>query len=86
MRESIAAHGGRNLSIFAAPDLGVVFMYVEVDDVEIWNSSAQSSATLEWWKDMSDIMPTNDDLSPIATDLPLVFHLDIDAREANAEA
>lgn len=75
MRSSIAARGGRNFSIFAAPDLESVIIYVEVDDVELWAQGAQSEITKAWWAYMAEIMPTNDDLSPVANNLPLIFHL-----------
>ena len=76
LRESITEYGGHNFSIFAAPDLALVFSYVEVDDLELWEKSAAAPVTQRWWAYMADIMPTKPDLSPIAQTLPLVFHLD----------
>lgn len=76
VRSAIRAHGGRNLTIFAAPELESVVMYVEVDDVELWQSSADTAITRAWWAHMAEIMPTAPDLSPLATDLPEIFHLD----------
>ncbi|TFC82120.1 L-rhamnose mutarotase [Cryobacterium sp. TmT2-59] len=76
MRTSITAHGGRNFSIFAAPTLGVVIVYVEVDRMDLWSRGADTEITKAWWSYMAQIMPTNEDLSPVSTDLDLVFHLD----------
>lgn len=76
VRASIAANGGRNLSIFAAPEWECVVMYVEVDDLDAWNRAASSDTTRRWWAHMAEVMPTHPDLSPIATDLNLIFHLD----------
>jgi L-rhamnose mutarotase len=76
LKAAIREQGGRNYSIFAAPHLDVVISYVEVDDPERWNRGATTELTLRWWRHMADIMPTNDDLSPISAELPLVFHLD----------
>jgi L-rhamnose mutarotase len=76
LRASIAEHGGHNFSIFASPELDLVFSYVEVEDRALWDSSARTEITRRWWAYMAEIMPTNPDLSPIADPLPLVFHLD----------
>lgn len=76
LRASIATHGGHNFSIFVAPALDLVFSYVEVDDLELWDRSAATEVTRRWWAYMSEIMPTNPDLSPIAEQLPMIFHLD----------
>lgn len=76
VREGITAQGGRNFSIFAAPELDRVITYVEVEDLERWNAGAADAATLRWWRYMAEVMPTNPDLSPIARPLPEVFHQD----------
>ena len=76
IRRSILDNGARSLSIFAAREFGVVVMVVELDDVDAWTAAAETELTRRWWAYMSQIMPTNDDLSPIATELPLLFHLE----------
>jgi L-rhamnose mutarotase len=76
LKLAIHEQGGRNYSIFAAPELNLVFGYLEVDDPAAWAQGGSSDITLRWWKYMSDIMPTNDDFSPIQTDLRRVFTLE----------
>ena len=76
LRDAIRAQGGRNYSIFALPDVDRVVGYVEVDDVDIWNSGGVSEITRAWWKFMADIMPTNPDSSPVHAPIVEVFHLD----------
>ncbi|HEY2644666.1 MAG TPA: L-rhamnose mutarotase [Galbitalea sp.] len=76
LKLAIHAQGGRNYSIFAAPELNLVFGYLEVDDSAAWAQGGSSDITLRWWKFMSDIMPTNADFSPIQTDLQRVFTLE----------
>ncbi|MBO1741561.1 L-rhamnose mutarotase [Leifsonia sp. TF02-11] len=76
LTQAIKDQGGKNYSIFAAPHLDVVFSYVEVDDEAAWRESAASELTHRWWQYMSEIMPTNSDLSPISHELPLIFHQD----------
>lgn len=73
---AIKDQGGRNYSIFAAPHLDVVFSYIEVEDERTWREGASSELTHRWWQYMAEIMPTNTDLSPLAEELPLIFHLD----------
>ncbi|HEY3872253.1 MAG TPA: L-rhamnose mutarotase [Actinocrinis sp.] len=76
IREGIAEHGGRNFSIFAAPELDRVITYVEVEDLRRWQGGAVSPATRRWWRHMAEIMPTNPDLSPISLSCEEVFHQD----------
>ena len=76
IREGIAEQGGRNFSIFAAPELDRVFTYVEVEDLARWNTGATSPATRRWWRYMAEIMPTNPDLSPISQSCEEIFHQD----------
>lgn len=74
LREAIREQGGRNYSIFAAPEIDRVFGYLEVDDLDRWNSGAGSELTHRWWQHMADLMPTNPDGSPLDTPLFEVFH------------
>jgi L-rhamnose mutarotase len=74
--EAIRAQGGHNYSIFALPDVDRVVGYLEVDDIDVWNSASTSEITQAWWNYMADIMPTNADNSPIQAPAFEVFHLD----------
>jgi L-rhamnose mutarotase len=76
LRDAIRAQGGHNYSIFALPDVDRVVGYLEVDDLERWNSGGESEITRAWWNFMADIMPTNRDHSPIQAPITEVFHLD----------
>jgi L-rhamnose mutarotase len=74
--EAIGEQGGSNYSIFALPDVDRVVGYLEVEDLERWNSGGESEITRLWWKHMAEIMPSNPDSSPIACPIAEVFHLD----------
>jgi L-rhamnose mutarotase len=74
LRAAIREQGGSNYSIFAAPELDRVFGYLEVEDLERWQSGAASDVTARWWSYMADLMPTNADSSPIGSPLFEVFH------------
>ncbi len=76
LRDSIRDQGGSNYSIFAAPKLDRVFGYVEVADLDLWRSGSDTALATRWWRHMADLMPTNDDYSPIGMDLHEVFHQD----------
>ncbi|SEG81947.1 L-rhamnose mutarotase [Actinacidiphila yanglinensis] len=76
IRAGITAQGGRNFSIFAAPELDRVITYVEVEDLGRWHAGAADEATRRWWRHMAEVMPTHPDHSPLAVPLPEVFHQD----------
>ena len=76
MKEMIHEYGGKNYSIFLDKETLCLFGYIELEDEEKWNASAQTAICQKWWKYMADIMETNADNSPLSTDLKMVFHLD----------
>ena len=43
---------------------------------ERWAAIASTEVCQRWWKHMGDIMPSNSDSSPVASDLDEVFHVD----------
>ena len=76
MRDMIHEYGGRNYSIFLDQETLTLFGYLEIEDGEKWNASAQTAICRKWWDYMADIMETNPDNSPVSVDLQPVFHLD----------
>lgn len=72
----LKAHGAHNYSIFLDPDDGSLFAYVEVEDERRWEEIARTAACRRWWAYMREVMPSNDDDSPVSTELREVFHLD----------
>ena len=76
MRDLIHEYGGRNYSIFLDQETLTLFGYLEIEDEEKWNASAQTAICRKWWDYMADIMETNPDNSPVSVDLQPVFHLD----------
>lgn len=76
MRDMIHECGGRNYSIFLDQETLTLFGYLEIEDEEKWNASAQTAICRKWWDYMADIMETNPDNSPVSVDLQPVFHLD----------
>ena len=69
-------HGVANYSIFLDEETSHLFGYAEIESEEEWNAIAQTDECRRWWTYMRDIMPTNDDNSPVSHGLREVFHLD----------
>lgn len=76
MKDMIHEYGGKNYSIFLDRDTNILFGYIELENEDKWNKSADTEICRKWWHYMADIMETNPDESPVSTDLKKVFHLD----------
>ena len=76
MKDMIHEYGGKNYSIFLDEDTNILFGYIEIENEEKWNKSADTEICRRWWHYMADIMETNPDESPVSKDLKKVFHLD----------
>lgn len=76
MKDMIHEYGGKNYNIFLDKDTNILFGYIEPEDEDKWNKSADTKICRKWWHYMADIMETNPDESPVSTDLKQVFHLD----------
>lgn len=72
----IHEYGGTNYTIFLDEETNTLFGYIELENENKWDQSADTEICRKWWKYMADIMETNDDNSPISISLKNVFHLD----------
>ena len=72
----LKVHGVSNYSIFLDEETSQLFGYAEIESEELWNSIAETDECRRWWSYMRDVMPSNDDNSPISHGLRVVFHLD----------
>jgi L-rhamnose mutarotase len=68
-------HGVRNYSIFLDRGSDRLFAYAEIESEERWRQIAETDVCQRWWAHMKDLMLTNSDNSPLATDLDELFHL-----------
>ncbi|WP_105901194.1 L-rhamnose mutarotase [Vibrio gangliei] len=75
MEHMLKTHGAHNYSIFLHPDTLQLFAYVEIESEALWQQTAQTEVCQRWWAYMTDIMATNPDNSPIATELYPAFYL-----------
>jgi len=76
LEQMLKERGAHNYSIFLDEETSQLFAYVEIEDEERWNGSAQTDVCRAWWAYMADIMPSNPDNSPKSKPLREVFHLD----------
>ncbi len=76
MKDMIHEYGGKNYSIFLDKETNVLYGYIELEDMDRWNESANTEICRKWWHFMSDIMDTNPDESPVSVAFDEVFHLD----------
>ena len=76
MKDMIHEFGGRNYSIFLDKETNILFGYIELESEELWDKSADTAICQKWWRYMSDIMETNEDISPVTVNLKKVFNLD----------
>jgi L-rhamnose mutarotase len=71
----LVAHGVRDYSIFLDPSSGDLFAYAEIESEERWQQIASTPVCQRWWETMRDLMPSNEDNSPVSRELREVFHL-----------
>lgn len=76
MKEMIHEYGGSNYTIFLDEETNVLYGYIELENEEKWDKSADTEICKKWWAFMADIMETNPDNSPVSVSLKNVFHLD----------
>lgn len=72
----LKSHGVHNYSIFLHPETRQLFGYAEIESEERWATIAETEVCRRWWQHMQDVMPANEDASPVSAELREVFHLD----------
>lgn len=75
MREMLSEHGAKNYYIYLDKDTDTLFGFLEIEDEETWSNVPLTEINKKWWDYMADIMETNEDNSPVTTDLIEVFEL-----------
>lgn len=76
LEDVLREHGVSNYSIFLDAKTNQLFGYAEIESDERWAAIADTEVCRRWWKYMRDLMPSNDDDSPVSRELREVFHLD----------
>lgn len=65
--------GVNEYTIWYDEETNYLFAYLDVENVEEWDSIPNTEACKKWWKYMVDIMPSNADNSPVSIDLEKVY-------------
>ena len=76
LKATLRKHGVQNYSIFLHADTSRLFAYVDLEDENQWEAIADTEVCQRWWAHMREIMPSNQDNSPLSEQLEEVFHLD----------
>ena len=75
LEDTLISHGVITYSIFLDDASGDLFAYAEIESEERWAAIASTDVCQRWWKHMGDVMPSNADHSPVASDLREVFRI-----------
>ena len=75
LEEVLKKHGVHNYSIFLDHETHILFGYAELESEEKWNAIADTQICKDWWVHMAGLMETNENNSPVSTDLEQVFYL-----------
>ena len=75
LEEVLVQHGVRTYSIFLDPDTRDLFGYAEIESEERWQTIARTDVCRRWWSHMKEVMPSNQDDSPVSRPLVEVFYL-----------
>ena len=76
LERTLLDHGVVNYSIYLDPHTNDLFAYAEIESEERWQAIASTEVCQRWWRHMGDLMPSNPDASPVASDLREVFHIE----------
>ena len=76
LEKTLLGHGVRNYSIFLHAETRQLFAYVEFESEAQWEAISRTEVCQRWWKYMRELMPSNADNSPVATELREVFHIE----------
>jgi L-rhamnose mutarotase len=75
LEKTLLEHGVSTYSIFLHPATKQLFAYVEFESEAKWEAIGRTDVCQRWWRYMRELMPSNDNNSPITTELREVFHL-----------
>ncbi|MBD0276588.1 MAG: L-rhamnose mutarotase [Flavisolibacter sp.] len=67
--------GIKDYSIFLDEETNSLFAYLTIDDAKQLDALPGEPVMKKWWAYMKDLMETNEDSSPVTTQLKEVFYL-----------
>ncbi|WP_448309732.1 L-rhamnose mutarotase [Pantoea sp. PGP6] len=75
LAETLKAHGAHNYAIWLDAERNLLFASVEIESEARWEAVARTEVCQRWWASMKDLMPSNQDNSPVSQPLKPVFFL-----------
>ena len=66
----------KTYSIFHHAQTRQLFAYVEFESEAQWAAIARTEVCRRWWAHMRELMPSNPDNSPVALEIPEIFHIE----------
>ena len=76
LEAALLEHGVKTYSIFYHAQTRQLFAYVEFESEAQWAAIARTEVCRRWWAHMRELMPSNADNSPVALELPEIFHIE----------
>lgn len=78
LEAALKTYGARNYSIYLHRQSGMLFGYVEIEDLERFQKIAETEVCQKWWRYMAEVLVCESDDSPKGKEEALeeVFHLD----------
>jgi len=76
MVRGLEKHGVKSYSIYLDETTSLLFGYLEVEDLELWDKFSSTEINQKWWRYMEPVMETNEDSSPVTKELKAVFSLE----------
>ena len=76
LEKTLRDHGVSTYSIFLHPSTRQLLAYVEFESEAQWNAVSRTPICRSWWAHMRELMPSNQDNSPVSEELREVFHIE----------
>ncbi|WP_139959681.1 L-rhamnose mutarotase [Flavicella sediminum] len=74
--DMLKEYGVTNYSISLDEETNSLFAYAEIASEEMWAAISKTEICKKWWEHMAFLMETNEDNSPVATELKEVFYME----------
>ncbi|API90337.1 L-rhamnose mutarotase [Marinilactibacillus sp. 15R] len=75
LEKELKQHGCLSYTIWLDEETNFLFGYLEIEDENQWEKLPATEINKKWWDYMKDVMDTNEDHSPITSNLKNVFDL-----------
>lgn len=77
IKKLLSDAGIREYSVFLDEETNTLFAFQKIEGEVGAQNLGPAEVMQQWWKYMSEIMPTNADYSPVLSELQEVFYLEL---------